>query len=185
VGSYGLGRLASYATTGAIAGAAGSALVRVLRGVDVQRGVALAIGLSLAVSALRLLRTRPAQAPVALRRSKDAPRPPAALAGLLTGFLPCGALASALVIAAGAASWWGGALVMMTFAVASAPGLVAALLAGRAVSSLFARVAAVRYVAAAMLLVAGAWVAARPWYMPERTCHCHAVASRVTNPGGG
>jgi sulfite exporter TauE/SafE len=185
VGSYGLGRLASYATTGAIAGAAGSALVRVLRGVDVQRGVALAIGLSLAVSALRLLRTRPAQAPVALRRSKDAPRPPAALAGLLTGFLPCGALASALVIAAGAASWWGGALVMMTFAIASAPGLVAALLAGRAVSSLFARVAAVRYVAAAMLLVAGAWVAARPWYMPEQTCRCHHAAARVSNPGGG
>lgn len=185
VASYGLGRLVSYATTGAIAGAAGSALVRVLRGADVQKGVALAIGLSLGVSAVRLLRTRPASAPVSLRRSKDAPRPPAALAGLLTGFLPCGALASALVIAAGAASWWGGALVMVTFAIASAPGLVAALVAGRAVSSLFARVAAVRYVAAAMLLVAAAWVAARPWYMPERTCHCHSAAARVMTPGGG
>ena len=183
--SYGLGRLVSYATTGAIAGAAGSALVRVLRGADVQKGVALAIGLSLAVSAVRLLRTRSASGPVPLRRSKDAPRPPAALAGLLTGFLPCGALASALVIAAGAASWWGGALVMVTFAVASAPGLVAAQVAGRAVSSLFAGNAAVRYAAAATLLVAGAWVAARPWYMPEQTCRCHAAAARATSPGGG
>lgn len=185
VASYGVGRLVSYATTGAIAGAMGGALVRSLRGESVQKAVAVAIGVSLAVTAVRVLRARRTSAPVPLRRSKDAPRPPAALAGLLTGFLPCGALASALVIAAGAASWWGGALAMVTFALASAPGLVAALAAGRAVSSLFARAAAVRYVAAGLLLMAGAWVAARPWTMPERTCHCHAAASRVTSPGGG
>jgi sulfite exporter TauE/SafE len=147
--------------------------------------VALAIGLSLAVTAARVLRTGGRERLVPLRRAKDAPRPPAALAGLLTGFLPCGALASALVIAAGAASWWGGALVMVTFALASAPGLAAALAAGRAVSSLLARATAVRYVAAAMLLAAGVWVAARPWTMPERACRCHAAAPSVTQHGGG
>lgn len=175
----------SYAITGAAAGAAGGVFVRGLRGEGVQRAVALAIGASLAVTAARVLRARGDGALVPLRRSRDAARPPAGLAGLLTGFLPCGALASAAVIAAGAASWWGGALVLVTFALASAPGLLAALAAGRALSSLLARAAAIRYVTAALLLAAGVWVAARPWTMPERACRCHAVAGALQPSGGG
>jgi len=89
------------------------------------------------------------------------------------------------VIAAGAASWWGGALVLVTFALASVPGLLAAHAAGRAVSSLLARAAAIRYVTAALLLAAGVWVAARLWTMSERTCRCHAVAGALQPSGGG
>lgn len=183
--SYALGRFVSYMTTGALAGMAGSALVRSLRGESVQRIVAVALGASLLVTAARVLRVKDAQAPVPLRRTKDAARPPALLAGLLTGFLPCGALASALVLAAGAASGWGGALVMVTFAFASMPGLLAALAAGRAVSSIFARMASLRYVVASMLVLAALWIAARPWTMPERTCHCHTTSSHGTTPRGG
>jgi hypothetical protein len=183
--SYGLGRVVSYMVTGALTGTAGGVLLRTLRGDSVKKAVALAIGASLVVTALRVLRVQGEQALVPLRRAKDAVRPPAMLAGVLTGFLPCGALASALVLAAGAASGWGGALVMVTFALASMPGIVAALAAGRMLSSLFARMAALRYLVASMLVLTALWIAARPWTMPERTCHCHTTSTRGTTPPGG
>lgn len=175
---YGAGRLASYAITGSIAGALGSRLVRVLRGEHVQQAVSLALGLGLALAAWRVLRTRVRQDLVPLRPRRDAPRPPALVTGLLTGFLPCGALAAGLMIAAGAASWWGGALAMTSFAVASAPGLAGVVLAGATIGGRLRGVVtpARRKALGVALMLAAIWVAARPWWMPERSCHCHAAA---------
>ncbi len=174
---YGAGRLASYAVTGSIAGALGARLVRVLRGEHVQQAVSLALAAGIALAALRVLRSRPAQRLVTLRARKDAPRPPALAAGLLTGFLPCGALAAGLMIAAGAASWWGGALAMTSFALASAPGLAAVVLAGATLGERLQGVMTPsrRKAFGVALMLAAAWVAARPWWMPERRCHCHAA----------
>ncbi len=176
---YGLGRLASYALTGSIAGALGSRLVRVLRGEHVQQAVSLALGLGLALAAIRVLQSRARSDLVPLRARRDAPRPPPLLTGILTGFLPCGALAAGLMIAAGAASWWGGALAMTSFAIASAPGLAGVVLAGATIGGRLRGVAtpARRRALGVALMLAAVWVAARPWVMPERSCHCHAAAT--------
>lgn len=176
---YGVGRLASYAVTGSIAGALGSRLVRVLRGEHVQQAVSLALGLGLALAAVRVLQTRARQDLVPLRAKRDAPRPPPLLTGLLTGFLPCGALAAGLMIAAGAASWWGGALAMISFAIASAPGLAGVVLAGATIGDRLRGVLTPtrRTAFGVALMLAAIWVAARPWWMPERSCsRCHAAA---------
>lgn len=176
---YGAGRLVAYAITGSIAGALGSRLVRELRGEHVQQAVSLALAAGLAMAAWRLLSTRAKQGLVPLRTRRDARRPPALLTGLLTGFLPCGALAAGLMVAASAGSWWGGALAMGTFATASAPGLAGVVLAGATIGArLRGWITPSRQRALGVgLMLAAVWVAARPWWMPERTCHCHATAA--------
>jgi sulfite exporter TauE/SafE len=178
---YGGGRLAAYALTGSIAGALGSRLVRLLRGEHVQQVVSLALAAGLVFAAVRVLRARTRSDLVPLRARREGARPPALAAGLLTGFLPCGALAAGLMIAAGAATWWGGALAMSSFALASAPGLAAVVLAGASVGG-WLRGAVTpgrrRAFGVALVLVA-AWVAARPWVMPERSCRCRASAAET------
>lgn len=178
---YALGRLTSYLVTGALAGALGSGLVRALRGEGVQRAVSLALAAGLALAAWRVLRTRPAPALAQLGRSRARPRVPAAVMGLLTGLLPCGALASGLLIAAGAGAWWSGALAMGVFATASSPGLLAVLLPATGLRAVLGGAAtpARRRVGAAVLLVAACWVGARPWVMPEKRCHCHGAVASV------
>ncbi len=178
---YGGGRLAAYALTGSIAGALGSRLVRLLRGEHVQQVVSLALAAGLVFAAARVLRTRTRSQLVPLRTRREGARPPALATGLLTGFLPCGALAAGLMIAAGAATWWGGALAMASFAMASAPGLAAVVLAGASVGGRFrgAVTPGRRKAFGVALVLVAAWVAARPWVMPERSCHCHARAADV------
>lgn len=176
---YGLGRLVSYMVTGAIAGALGSGLVRVLRGEGVQRFVSLALAAGLALAAWKVLRAGRPAALVRLRSSPPKLRVPAAAMGLATGLLPCGALASGLLIAASAGSWWGGAMAMAVFAAASAPGLLAVVLPATGLRTVLNRAATPtrRRVGAAVLLVAACWVAARPWVMPEKQCHCHGTTA--------
>lgn len=173
---YGLGRLLSYALTGALAGAAGARLVRALRAETVQQVVSLLLAAGLLLAAARVLRGGRARSLVTLRTSKPRPRVPALAVGLATGFLPCGALAAGLLIAAATASWWGGALVMVVFAAASAPGLLAVVLAGTRLRAIVDRTATPtrRRIAGVALVLAACWAAARPWVMPERQCHCHA-----------
>jgi sulfite exporter TauE/SafE len=180
---YGLGRLTSYVVIGAVAGAAGSGLVRVLRDEGLQRWVSLAVAAGLALAAWRVLRLRPPAALVTLRRARSATRVPAVVLGLLTGLLPCGALASGLLIAAGAGAWWGGAASMAVFALASAPGRLAGVLPA---TGLRARLGAAatptrRRVGALILLAAACWVGARPWVMPERRCHCHGAGAAAAD----
>jgi sulfite exporter TauE/SafE len=176
---YGLGRFGSYMITGALAGALGSGLVQALRGEGLQRFVSLALAAGLALAAWRVLRSGRPAALVKLRTSAPRRRVPAGLMGLATGLLPCGALASGLLIAASAGSWWGGALAMAVFAGASAPGLLAVVLPATGLRSVLNRAATPtrRKVGAAVLLVAACWVAARPWVMPERQCHCHSMTA--------
>ncbi len=179
---YALGRMVSYGVTGSIAGALGSRLVRSLREEHVQQAVSLALAAGLAFAAYRVLRLGAATKLVKLQTRKPTTRLPALAMGLLTGFLPCGALAAGLMIAAGAASWWAGALTMMAFAVTSAPGLAAAVLAGASLGT-WARDALTptrRRVFGTVLALAALWVAARPWVMPERRCHCHGAASAAS-----
>jgi len=176
---YGLGRFTSYLITGALAGALGSGLVQVLRGEGVQRFVSLALAAGLALAAWRVLRAGRPAALVKLRTSAPRPRVPAGVMGLVTGLLPCGALASGLLIAASAGSWWGGAMAMAVFAATSAPGLLAVVLPATGLRSVLNRAATPtrRKLGAAVLMVAACWVAARPWVMPERQCHCHSMTA--------
>ncbi len=175
---YGSGRLASYMIGGALVGALGAGLVRLLRGEGLQRAVSLAMAMGLALAAWRVLRGRTSPL-VQLRRGRSPRRIPAALMGLATGLLPCGALASGLLIAAGSGSWWGGSTAMAVFALASAPGLLAVVLPASGLRATLTRAAtpARRRVGAAVLVAAACWVAARPWLMPERQCHCHGAAA--------
>jgi len=140
--AYQGGRLASYTALGVAAGALGHGLAFALPGRYVQALLSWSLALALGVAAVRAYRaSRPrsvhrAAAPIALGR---APRNPSLaeralghvlhaplLLGLLTALLPCGALASGLLVAAGTAEPLGGALAMSGFALASGPALALA-----------------------------------------------------------
>ncbi len=170
---YGAGRFLSYAALGAIAGSATGRLTQFLRGEHVQQAIALVLAAGLAAAAVRVLRVQAPAAPlVPLRRGRLAVPP--MVVGLATGLLPCGALASGLLLAAGAASAWGGALAMTVFAACSAPGLIAVAASGNRIGAFLARALppSRRRLAAVALLLVAAWTASRPWVMPERRCHC-------------
>ena len=96
---YHLGRLASYAFTGALAGTFGGAALAWLERPIAQAILSWTLALGLGLAAWRLWRSptaRPAEALVQLRSKPEAQRAGrlrAPLLGLFTGFLPCGALA--------------------------------------------------------------------------------------------
>lgn len=124
------GRFVSYATTGALAGAFGGLAVGWLEAPIAQAALSWVLGLGLALTAWRLWRpTRSGL--VQLQTKAVATRDPRASLratglGLLTGVLPCGALAAALLLAAGSGSALSGALTMLAFALASVPALFGA-----------------------------------------------------------
>ncbi len=121
---YAIGRFASYTFTGAVAGGFGHALVAQLDA-PVARGVlSIALGAGLALSAWRLWRTQNTKLVTLGRRSKSLRRP--VVLGVLTGFLPCGALVGGLTLAAASGSMFVGALTMLAFALGSSLGLVGA-----------------------------------------------------------
>lgn len=140
--AYQGGRLAGYTSLGVAAGALGHGLSFALSGRYLQALLSWSLAVALAVAAVRAYRaSRPQRAlpearPVTLGR---APRPASLaekllggvldaplLLGLLTALLPCGALASGLLVAAGTAEPMSGALAMVGFAVASGPALALA-----------------------------------------------------------
>ncbi|MEZ4405054.1 MAG: sulfite exporter TauE/SafE family protein [Polyangiales bacterium] len=170
--AYMASRLTAYALAGALFGAVGAGL---LHRVDVQwarRAAALGVAASLLAAAWRLYRSRPATAAplVPLRRSKERPSVVrGAMVGLLTGALPCGALAGAWLLAASAGSAGAGALAMVTYGAVSALGLGAALTVGAA----GARIPVPRVLGALALVAVGLWVGARPWLTRTPAgCHC-------------
>lgn len=137
---YFAGRLVSYAMIGSVMGHLGQHAMCVLPVAAVQ-GVAIAIVAVVSIArGVALLRGRTRDPSlVELRRG---PRRGAALVaqvasllpkrglglGLATGFLPCGMLLPAFALAASTSSAPLGAMTMIIFAVASAPGLLAPLL---------------------------------------------------------
>ena len=138
---YQLGRLVSYSGIGAVAGAVGHVAALNLPGNGGRAVLSWSLALGLMVVAYRLWRqprpaplvsitTKPAdevspsRAARALRGIVERPL----LLGFVTGFLPCGALAGAVLIAASTQSPAYGALSMFAFATVSGTGLAATIL---------------------------------------------------------
>jgi sulfite exporter TauE/SafE len=193
--SYMGGRFVSYGIVGALAGAFGSGLVRSIGTEHVHQVAAVGVAAGLVLAAVRMLRAAPpAPELVPLRRAREEARPvmvrPSSarglLVGLATGLLPCGALATGLLLAASTTSAWAGSLVMLAFALASAPGLLAVVMAGNLLQRFGDRFGSgVRRRAFGVVLVcAAAWIAARPWLYPPRRCHCHTSQAPIAARAG-
>jgi hypothetical protein len=139
---YQLGRMSSYALAGAAVGHAGSFVTATLPGAWTSAVLSWSLAAVMAFAAWRLWRVgRPAGTPsasptVPLRRKPSKPSrigrllarlgQTPYLLGFLTALLPCGALAAALLLAAGTGAAVGGGLVMGSFAVGSSVGLLGA-----------------------------------------------------------
>ncbi len=141
---YQLGRLAAYLVLGAVAGAVGAVVEVALptRIASIALSISVAAGLSL--TAYRLLRgtensgnglvsigsaKKPAPIASRLTRVLSAVIDRPLLLGLATAMLPCGALAAAVLVAAGTGGVLAGTSAMLGFALVSSPGLVALSLA--------------------------------------------------------
>ena len=136
---YQAGRVISYGLLGLAAGSVGEALSSRLAGGWPAAMVSWSLAFALALAALRLWRRafvgstlvalRPSRGPSWLSRWRPErlfrliPREPLFF-GLLTGLLPCGALAAAVAIAAGSHSATGGAATMIAFSATSGLGLI-------------------------------------------------------------
>lgn len=162
-----LGRFLSYCALGAVAGGSGGAVARALAPGWVSLVLAVVLAIGMIWSAFRLARpargaaplivlgTRP-RTPLVVRVLGKLPREPM-LVGALSAVLPCGALYSALLIAASAGGPAWGAASMGAFAASSGVGLLAAGWIARAQRSPTGR----RGIAA-VLLVGALIVVARP-----------------------
>jgi hypothetical protein len=141
------GRTGAYVVLGGLLGA-GSGTVSGLAPRGLETWIALGLAAALAISAVGLLR-RPAAPALSASLTPRRPslasrlsalvlahRPSPLALGALTGLLPCGALWAGLAAATATGSAGLGALSMLAFSLASAPGLgLAALTASRAPSS--------------------------------------------------
>jgi len=135
---YQIGRFISYTAVGALVGTLGGAAAVSLPGEWGRALLSWSLAVGLGLAALRLWR-RPAPAPsalVALRKKDERANTTGGwvealgrhpfLVGLGTAFLPCGALAAAVLIAASTGTALLGALSMLAFSVVSGVGLIAA-----------------------------------------------------------
>jgi sulfite exporter TauE/SafE/nucleotide-binding universal stress UspA family protein len=115
---YGLGRLGAYTLTGTLAGALGATLLRQVQGTALHTLAAVAAGATLLWTAWRVVRSPgPAKAPALVPlRTRSPSRARAWALGALTALLPCGASASALLLAAAAGSALHGAATLSAFA---------------------------------------------------------------------
>lgn len=193
---HSLGRLATYATIGVLAGLVGSALDLAGRLGNVQRFATILAGLTIVTwgvvalaQAVRVRRTttaKPRAGATAFSsalvhiRTRSAARRMVAL-GLLTGLLPCGWLWAFAITAAGTGSPINGALVMIAFWLGTLPGMVG--LVGLA-GPLFGRVRARLPLVTAFVLIALGlatlgmrWRDAGTGQVASPHCHCHGAAS--------
>lgn len=166
--AYNGGRLASYATLGALAGLLGAGLDRAGALAGVSRSAAIVAGgflvlwglaALLAAAGVRLPAPRvaaPAHRAIAAVLRRLADRPPVARAfamGLVTTLLPCGFLHVFVATAAGTGSPLRGALLMSAFWLGTVPVMAGlGVLAQRAIGPLRARLP---LVSATLVLVAG------------------------------
>lgn len=194
--AYNGGRLFTYVTLGAIAGAVGAAVDLAGRAADVQRVAALlASALILAWGGIALLRALGVSlplfgaggtAPGGQRLVKLRRRPPIVRAGslgLLTAALPCGWLYAFVVAAAGTGSAPAGAALMFAFWLGTVPMLLGlGMTARRLARALGSRLPVVT---AALLIAVGiAGIASRaPMFgMTSHAAHAAAPGEVPTEP---
>jgi sulfite exporter TauE/SafE len=185
--AYNLGRVATYAALGALAGLAGGALAGALPQAAARLAGRTLAALFLIGLGLYLLGWPQLLAPFErlgarfwrrlepLGRRLLSPRgvAHAAALGAIWGWLPCGLVYSMLAVAAASASAARGALVMTAFGLGTLPALMAAGFASGWLHRL-ARAAPLRRLAAAAYLAAGAWLVASSF---ADTPHRHAPAA--------
>lgn len=169
------GRVTSYALAGALFGTIGGHAARLVSLPTLQRGLLLAVaamalarGVSLLLaSRARLvpLRSR-ARSPWFARVARLVPRRGLGL-GLFTGAMPCAMLAAAWALAAASGHPARGAAVMLVFAAATAPALLASVLAARPL----ARIAASRRWSGILWCALALWISLRPLLEPVAPCH--------------
>jgi uncharacterized protein len=173
--AYVAGRFASYAAVGALVGAFGRHALCALPMETLNRATLVFVVGFAAWKAFTALRARrPPLVP--LRRRSLAPDgrrawwPRRGLGlGLATGLLPCSMLLPAWALAMGAGGAWQGAAVMVVFAAASLPGLLAPLLAS---TLLRRRLPSLSPAAQGLVWAAlGVWIAVRPLLMSGHVHH--------------
>lgn len=194
-GLYALSRSCAYFFVGALSGMVGATVLQsstTTLGTTVSLVVAATL-LAQAIVRWRKLGPRPTklQPTTPLDRLKKTfgrgltriTTDPAAL-GLLTGFMPCGALAAALVVAASSGSPLTAGVGMLAFSITSSPGPLGVVFGG---ATLRNRMMAqfgprgLNRIAVAALLGVALWTAARPWMVNEaEPQHC-ALHQRTTN----
>jgi len=124
--AYNIGRIATYAALGAVAGLAGGVLNLASRLAGIANGARICAGLALLLMAIvlsgvlpqsRLVQIRPVSGlSRAIGRILLAPQPLSKLRlGLMMGFLPCGLVYAALLKSVETGTAAGGALTMATF----------------------------------------------------------------------
>lgn len=185
---YQAGRMATYIAIGVVAASVGRfgvsqigrqaafVFVEVAAVVIVLQAVAI-----LAPAAVARFRPR-GQGGAVLSAVSRIGRDPLAL-GLATGFLPCGALAGAVALAVAAADPILGGAGMGVFALVTAPGLVAGVLAAASARrSRWDGLARWRPAVAVLMLLFAAHIAARPFVGPgDGATHC-AHTQLVSGP---
>lgn len=168
------GRLAAYAFVGAVFGALGHSIHGMLD--QFQHITLLAVAAFFFLYGLFILTRRvkePGLVQLPGRRGAFAfvaslvPKRGLGL-GLATGFLPCGMLMGAWMIAASTKSAFEGAILMVGFSLATLPALAAPIFARKAVAGLIARLPRAVYGLAWCALAV--WIGARPFLM---TMHHH------------
>lgn len=188
------GRVASYAVAGALAGAFGEALLPIGR----ASGPWLRLALGLAIVLFGIQLARSGRAAPALERlgqvvwRRAAPllrrigRPEHAwqhlALGAVWGWLPCGLVYSALLLAAASGGPRTGALALAAFGLGTLPAVLAAAGFGR----LLARIgggASLRRTAGVLLVVFGLWSILGPWAMQQAHGGAHGGA-QVGGPDG-
>jgi hypothetical protein len=185
---HSLGRLATYATLGAAAGAVGSAVNLAGHLASVQRTATLLAGLTLiTIGALSWGRyplfplsrsrqgkegtTSPFAKGLIRIRSKRSVRTRAALMGMLTGLLPCGWLWAFVVTAGGTGHVLGGLGVMVFFWLGTVPAMVGVLgFLGPALARVRAKMPAITAVA---LIAVGLGTLALRWHDAGQATHCY------------
>ena len=172
--AYNLGRLAAYATLGALAGTLGAALDLAAAPAGIERGAAVLAGALIALWGTRTLletagvRMARLEPPAALRGAVArgvaavAVEPPvtrALVIGLLTGLLPCGWLYAFIVTAAGTGDPLRGAGLMAVFWLGTLPVMAGLAVAVQALAGSLRRwvlaVCAVAMIVVGLLAVAG------------------------------
>lgn len=182
-----LGRLGAYAALGAAAGGIGAQTLRAIAPSWAGLALSIALAIALLVAAVRLwgptfaprladvaparLTRRPKGPSLTTRILARAPREPLVL-GALTALLPCGALWSGVIVAAGAGSVAGGAIAMLGFALSSGAALLfAGAIGARAQSSLAFRRSLAAALAVGALITVLRPIPALVHDEPSASCH--------------
>jgi uncharacterized protein len=176
--AYNLSRITSYAVAGAIAGLAGSALLKAVDVAALSLAFRVLAGLVMLAAASRLLLgwrlLDPIEAagsgvwrriaPWASRQGRSGGFRGAIGLGLAWGWLPCGMTYSMLLLAATTGGALAGAAVMLAFGIGTLPSMVTATVAFDGIARGLSARASLRRIAGALLLAFGLWTAGYALY---------------------